>query len=415
VKRLSEFCHPHDPPCPHCGLARQRLARERELILRGNVVELIHWTANFGLSLPQAAERLHLSSRTLRHWCDSFLIATPTIHLLGRPTQRSSLADRTDVLDVLKELGPTTSVATLRECFPSIARSELEDLLRRFRRVWQKRYRATPYMLHWQRVGAVWAIDFSEAPCLIDGAYPNLLAVRDLASHQQLLWMPTHDMHADTTVDALQMLFTIHGAPLVLKADNGSAFIAGATRDFLSPYGVELLFSPPHTPRYNGSIEAGIGSLKTRTERYASRDGHPGYWTSHDVAAAQSEANAAARPQGETGPTPDDLWHSRRPITAAERQFFQQTVQNHREDAGERIDETTREGRQLQREAIRRALVEHDILCSRGGEFRYQLAFKNRQTLRRGHTVHINFRWRGEGIEVHEDGRVWHTLCSTRT
>jgi putative transposase len=362
VKRLHELCHPHDSPRTRRGFARQRLDRERETILRGNIVELTRWTSRFGFSLPETANLLHLSPRTLRDWCGAFCIDALPLHLLGRPTLRSSRQERTAVLDVLRELGPATSVATLRACFPTMARAELDDLLRRYRRVWQKRHHAAPYSLHWQRVGAVWAIDFSEAPCRIDGVYPYLLAVRDLASHQQLLWLPTLDMTAETTLENLSMLFTIHGAPLVLKTDNGSAFRADATREFLTPFGVELLFSPPHTPRYNGSIEAGIGSLKTRTERYATRAGHPGYWTSDDIAAAQTEANATARPHGEAGPTPNELWQTRRPLALGERQMFQTSVCQQREMLATTDVSSRTEDRRLQREAIRRALVEHDIL-----------------------------------------------------
>jgi transposase InsO family protein len=185
--------------------------------------------------------------------------------------------------------------------------------------------------------------------------------VRDLASHQQLLWLPVPDLTADTTIAALRMLFTLHGAPLVLKADNGSAFVAGATKEFLSPLGVNWLFSPPQTPEYNGSIEASIGSLKTRTERYAARDGHPEFWTLSDVAAAQTEANATARPQGETGPTPNELWRTRRPILAEERHLFQKTVRRNREAFGDKEARSAAEEHRLQREAIRRALVEHGI------------------------------------------------------
>lgn len=362
MKRWQEIGHPNDPPNSRRGCARQRLDRERESILRGNIVTLTHWASTFGFSLTETAHRLHLSPRTLRDWCANFRIDMPPLHLLGRPTLRSSRQERTEVLDVLDELGPATSVATLRACFPAMSRAELEDLLRRYRRVWQIRHHVAPYSLHWQRVGAVWAIDFSVAPCRIDGVYLNLLAVRDLASHQQLLWLPVLDMTAETTIENLQMLFTIHGAPLVLKTDNGSAFIAGATREFLTPFGVELLFSPPHTPRYNGAIEAGIGSLKTRTERHATRAGHPGYWTTDDVCAAQVEANATARPHGETDPTPNELWQTRRPISITERQKFQASVRQQREMTvtDELLSRT--EDRRMQREAIRRALVEHDIL-----------------------------------------------------
>ena len=362
MKRVQELCHPHDSPATRRGYARQRLPREREHRLRSNLVNLTRWTLNLGLSLPETAQRLHLAPRTLRHWYDDFRIEAPQIHTLGRPILRSTLAERTEVLDVLKELGPGTSVATLRDCFPWMPRVELEDLVKRYRRVWQHRNQHVQYCLHWNRPGAVWAMDFAQAPQLIDGIYPYLFAVRDLASHQQLLWLPTLDMTAETTIEAMWMLFVLHGAPLVLKADNGSAFIADATKDFLSPFDVKMLFSPPHTPEYNGSIEAGIGSLKTRTERYATRAGHPGYWTSDDVAGAQTEANATARPQGMNGPTPNELWPMRRPITAEARHLFHKTVQQERGKLGEKEDLTDKEERRMQREAIRRALVEHGIL-----------------------------------------------------
>ena len=150
---MHELCHPHDPPTTRRGFARQRDVRERESILRGNIVELTRWTSNLGFSLPETAELLHLAPRTLRDWYGDFRIETPPIHLLGRPTLRSALTERTEVLDVLKELGPTTSVATLRDCFPWMPRAELEDLLKRYRRAWQKRYRAAYAALEASRRG----------------------------------------------------------------------------------------------------------------------------------------------------------------------------------------------------------------------------------------------------------------------
>jgi len=368
VKRLHELCHPRDPLHARRGYARQRSAREREQALRSNLADLTHWTLNLGLSLPETADLLHLAPRTLRHWCDDLRFNALRIHLLGRPTLRSSLADRKEVLDVLDELGPATSVATLRDCFPWMSRAELEDLVKRYRRVWRKRHQHAPHFLEWTVPGAVWAIDFSDAVQPIDGVYPYLLAVRDLASSCQLLWLPVRSPSAEETILALSSLFAQHGAPLVLKTDNGSAFIADATKELISPFGVNLLFSPPRTPRYNGSIEAGIGSLKTRTERHAAQAGHPAYWTFDDVEHARAEANASSRPHGPTGPTPNQLWEEHRPITPEQRSVFQTTVQRHRQevDIEEGIAKDAqlepREERKLNRPAIRRALCEHDYL-----------------------------------------------------
>src|SRR5215468_5658248 len=130
-----------------------------------------------------------------------------------------------------------------------------------------------------------------------DGLYPHLLAVRDLASHQQLAWLPVRDVTAATVLGVLTSLFVVHGAPLVLKSDNGSAFGAQEVQVLCRQFGVLNLFSPPQTPRYNGSIEAGIGSLTTRTEQAAARRGYPDAWTWDDAELARLEANATARPR----------------------------------------------------------------------------------------------------------------------
>ena len=368
MKRLQTFCQPPEPPSTRRGYARQRLTREREHTLRAHIAELTHWTTGLGVSLPQTAELLQLAPRTLHHWYDDFRIQEPRIHLLGRPTLRSPRADRMNVLAVLDELGPATSVATLRDCFPAMPRAELDDLVKRYREVWRKRHLHAPHILHWPVPGVVWAMDFSEAPQLIDGLYPYLLAVRDLASGQQLLWLPVRSMSADEAIQALRGLFVYHGVPLVMKTDNGPAFIAESMQDFFWLFGVNSLFSPPRTPRYNGSIEAGIGSLKTRTERHATRHGHPGYWTLDDVEGARLEANATARPQGPNGPTPDHLWEERRPITPDQRSAFQAAVKRQREEVNIKegipldVEVSSAEERRLQREAIRRALVEHYYL-----------------------------------------------------
>src|SRR5260370_35419182 len=103
-------------------------------------------------------------------------------------------------------------------------RAELEDLVKRYRRVWRRRHQYAPYSLHWQRSGAVWAMDFSEPPQPIEGISPYLFAVRDLASHQQLLWLPVFDSTAATTIERLGMPSVRHGPPLVLEADKRPHF-----------------------------------------------------------------------------------------------------------------------------------------------------------------------------------------------
>jgi transposase InsO family protein len=233
---------------------------------------------------------------------------------------------RSRVLALLGLLGPQTGVEPLQALCPGLARRELQDLLRRYRRAWRRRRRLLTRTLHWTRPGTVWALDFAEPPQAIEGCYSRLLAVRDLASGFQLLWLPVPDESAVGAVRALEMLFRQYGAPLVLKSDNGSAFVAEECAALLGEWGVWQLFSPPRTPRYNGSCEAGIGSMKTRTHHSAARGNHAGDWTCDDAEAARQEANETARPWSSHGPTPTEVWEGRSRISSEERTSFAEAV-----------------------------------------------------------------------------------------
>jgi len=163
---------------------------------------------------------------------------------------------RQRVIDQLAEWGPRVGLPALRAVFPGVQRAELEDLLLRFRAAHRAKNGKRVASLEWPRVGAVWAADFAQPPATMPGGYERLLCVRDLGSGMQLAWRPTRDETAETAVAALVGLFELHGAPLVLKLDNGSAHRAEKMRQMLAEYGVTLLYSPAYTPSYNGSAEA---------------------------------------------------------------------------------------------------------------------------------------------------------------
>ena len=238
------------------------------------------------------------------------------------------------------------------------------------------RYPHTQHVLHWLVFGSVWAIDFAmpswsdRALPAIDGRFPYLLAVRDLASGYVLAWLPVTAATAALTRVVLAQLFAQYGRPLVLKLDNGSAFRDAGLQRFLDEAGVFLLYSPPHCPAYNGSIEATIGSLKTRTQRQAQLLGRPGVWTSADVLAARLQANLA-QPRRLRGATPAEVWATRRPLTDLERVRFTLALER------ERFAERTAQGISLDeeldhwdhsavdRKALPRALGEHGYLLFR--------------------------------------------------
>jgi hypothetical protein len=331
--------------------------RRAEQAARSRAAELGRRLAGDGWPWSRVAGFFHVCERTLRRWCRR---RGPV--MLGRPTCRSSREARNAVIHFLDERGPHVGVPTLRAAFPTMSRAELADLLRRYRRVWRRRNRVPLRVLGWSVAGSVWAIDFTGPLPAIEGRYPYLLAVRDLASGRQLLWRPVEAATAAVAGEALASLFAEHGAPLVVKCDNGSPFTGAVMEELLSGHGVLALYSPPYWPRYNGSVEAGINSLKDRTEGWAARSGRAGSWTRDDAAGACAEANALSRPRGVSGPSPDELWAARRAVTAGERAAFGAAVDEARRAqqtpgetcaAGEGV---VRSGRETAREAVRLAL-----------------------------------------------------------
>ena len=349
---------------PRRGFAGQRVEREQEQVVRRHAVDMGRHLVESGWNWAETADLLGLVPRTLRDWRLNQVRHDLRALPLGRPILTASREQRNVVIRHIDELGPSIGLPGLRLEFPDLARAVLEDILVRYRRVWRKLNRQPLHVLHWSRPGAVWAIDFHGPRPLIDGLYPYLLAVRDLASGQVLLWRPVAEPTAAIVSEALSSLFALHGAPLVLKSDNGSAFIAGAIRELVQMSDAKILFSPPRMPNYNGSIEAGIGSLTSRTEQHAARQGHPGYWTWDDTQAARLEANATARPRGPLHANPDQLWHARTPITQQERTQFLLSVARYLQDlkAAQGKPQNDFELRAMERESIRLALVEQGYL-----------------------------------------------------
>jgi hypothetical protein len=255
-------------------------------------------------------------------------------------------------------------VPALKQLFPQVPRATLRDL----RDDWIDEHRIEPSHLIWSTAGAVWAADFTEVPMPIDGLFPCILLVRDLASLAILLAAPCMAMTADAAGFHFRQLFYQHGAPLVLKTDNGSAFIAGETRDLCQRHGVVNLLSPPMTPRYNGSIEATAGTLKTRAALIAQQQSCD-LWTSDILEASRLAANALTWPRGLSAPTPDEHWRGRAAIQMSRRvqlaalitektDRITQSIQRERQEKGLAAELTAACRATVVRTAIRQALVE---------------------------------------------------------
>jgi transposase InsO family protein len=271
-----------------------------------------------------AAEHLSMQRQCLEDWRREWRARRLAPHPRGRPETKSGDDLRGKAFAYLEQAGPGISVVTLRSIFPGLGGNEAKRILADYRATCRNELRAKVRALQWKRPGSVWAMDHMEAPSPVDGEYPYVLVVRDLASQYLIFALPQKRQTDIAVADALKEAFIQYGAPMVIKSDNGSGFTGMETQEVLRCWGVEHLVSPPYFPPYNGAVEAGIGQLKTRTHIIAAQHNRPGLWTSDDLEGARLLANRTLRPWGRGGPTPEERWNRRTMPSERERARFRE-------------------------------------------------------------------------------------------
>ena len=349
----------------------QQRKREVERMARVRAVAFGRWTRPTGLTRKEAAVKIGLLPGTLGTWDRRWRLDRLRAKPRGRPAERADAETRQALFAVFDVTGPGVGLVSLQAMLPHVPRRELEDLLRRYRRVYLKAKRRLLHVLRWHHAGRVWAMDYTDPPSPVDGLYEDVLAGRDLPSGNQLAALPVPRECGRASADAMEELFKKHGPPLVVKTDNGSPLACEEVEKVLERYGVFPLLSPPRYPRYNGACEAGIGWLQTRAHYEAARHGRPGEWTCDDLEAARQAGNELGRPWGRLAPTPDLAWRSRMPITRAERYLFRAAVERLRKELrkemgilpGMESERPTRSA--VDRVAISRALIERGYLSIR--------------------------------------------------
>ena len=338
-------------------LAGQQDRRTAERRVRTEAVAFARWAGREGRSRRQSARWLGLPPSTLDRWQRGWDRDRLPWRPLGRPRPPLEPLQRLDLRQHLADLGPAVGLPTLRGLFPGIARSRLREAQQEFRGDWRRDHALYTEVLTWTTPGTVWAADFTDPPRPLDGLFPHLLTTRDLASSMQLLGDPAEHEDAETLCRRTEWLFLTCGAPLVYKADNGPAFISEDFAALLRDWGVTLLLSPPRLPRYNGSAEAGNGSLKWRTHCQAVVHGRDDDWTSDDVEAARQQLNTTLRLGSPFPSTPLDTWQQRKPITPDQRKTFRQAVQDATAQTWTRLALSPESSNRTTRAVVARAVI----------------------------------------------------------
>lgn len=303
---------------------KQTDKRRAECSVWRSAVCFLRWATIRNIEPDRVARRLGIAASTLKNWMKRWRTDQFEITERGRPAERSDVELRNQLMSIFALMGPHIGLPTLREMMPDIPKNELIELMRRYRYAFKKRKAKLIHALRWQRPGAVWAMDNAEPPKPIDGIYSRLLLIKDLSSGKMLMSIPCKSEDADTAIACLKTLFEWYGPPLVIKSDNGTGFKSDKMKVYLEKQNVLQLFSPPGTPAYNGSVEAGVGGIKTRAVFEAARNDRPGLWTCDDIEAARCQMNLTKRVEDHRQPTPNQLWKNRLRLSETERELFNQ-------------------------------------------------------------------------------------------
>jgi hypothetical protein len=353
------------------GPRRQRRRRVAERRVRLSALAYLRWAVRRGMTIGAVSRKLGVDTSTLFDWRQRWKDDRLERRDRGRPTEAVDADMRWSFLMVFGLMGPQVGLPTIQSLFPDMARSAIIDWQRRCRGIYRRSAEWIVLALRWTRAGSVWAIDFADPPAPIEKLYKKIFVIRDLASGDVLLAIPTPEESATLVRRVLGSLFKWFGKPLVIKADNGGPFVSEELKAFLQSEGVHVLYSPERTPRYNGSVEAGIGSIKVRAFWQAALHDRPGDWTCDDIEAAVRQANETGRPNGRLAPTPQEAWLARSPITETERRSFDELCDRYKaEEYTQRgwLQESSlqhREQASIDRVAISRALIDSGLLLIR--------------------------------------------------
>ncbi|MFT7679586.1 MAG: hypothetical protein ACI8QC_003590 [Planctomycetota bacterium] len=197
-----------------------------------------------------------------------------------------------------------------------------------------------------------------------------ILVVRDLGSGAQLAAVMHVAESGESVAAVLRDLFEEHGAPLVIKSDNGGPLVSAVVQALMSAWGVTLLRSPPYTPSYNGSCERSLGWTKVHAiESMRARGG--AQLAEEDLEAAIELQNASGAPRHLKARSPAAAWDARQRVLGPERTAFLEArraaladAEKAEEEAGESTKDPAARAR-IERTATSRALCELNYLTLR--------------------------------------------------
>ena len=108
----------------------------------------------------------------------------------------------------------------------------------------------------------LWQIDASPADVMLRGKRRHSVYVcTDIWSRRQKV-LVTQTPRAAAVALLMRKCILAWGVPVRVKTDNGSDFVAKATKRLLTALGITHEISPPYNPKSKGNVERGIGTFQ---------------------------------------------------------------------------------------------------------------------------------------------------------
>jgi hypothetical protein len=226
-------------------------------------------------SYPRLCGCVGVPYGTFRRWQARLAQQQPTRVRPGpkkvMPLQLAELRGAVDGLDHGAQRSRGTG-ALCRQYQAQISRRELGALVTTARRALTAARQAALCRITWHAPGVVWSLDDTEL-ARVNGHSLCLHQVQDLASRYKFLPWVEEQIVGETVAARLEQLFLQHGAPLVLKRDNGGNLNQAAVDAILARYWVMPLNSPRQYPPYNGGMERAIREVKAPLRAQLHRNG----------------------------------------------------------------------------------------------------------------------------------------------
>ncbi len=206
------------------------------------------------ISLLQISRLSGYAYSSLKRWRSRMRRGYPVIEVPGpKKTGSVDMAELSLEIDSLQHRKKRSlgSGALHRRHGAKLSRRNLNALIGNARRERLHRQQAHSHRICWSCANLAWAIDDTK----LSSARGWIHTIRDLASRFTLAPITGPLAHGEQIAGHLEDLFRVHGAPLVLKRDNGSNLNHDAINQLLGDWLVIPLNSPAAYPQYNGAIE----------------------------------------------------------------------------------------------------------------------------------------------------------------